>query len=70
MAQVMLEADKGEEEEEEKNEVNKYILHQKDFSSFTNLEFLSFVTNATKKIIREIFYQHQFSQQKFYNMER
>ena len=27
---VMLEADKGEEKEEEKNEVNRYILHQKD----------------------------------------
>ena len=37
MAQVMLEADKD--EEEEKNEVKKYILHQKDFSSFTNLSF-------------------------------
>ena len=30
-AQVMLKADKGEEKEEEKNEVNRYILHQKDF---------------------------------------
>ena len=50
MAQVMLEADKGEEKEVEKNEVKKYILHQKDFSFFTNLEFLSFVTNATKKL--------------------
>ena len=50
MAQAMLEADKGDEEEEEKNEVKKYILHQKDFSFFTNLEFSSFVTNATKKL--------------------
>ena len=32
MTQVMLEADKGQEEEEEKIEVKKYILHQKDFS--------------------------------------
>ena len=47
MAQVMLEA---EEEKEEKNEAKKYILQQKDFSSFTNLEFSSFVTNATKKL--------------------
>ena len=31
MAQVLLEADKSEEEEEEKNEVKRYILHQKDF---------------------------------------
>ena len=30
-AQVMLEADKGEEKVEGKNEVNRYILHQKDF---------------------------------------
>ena len=30
--QVMLEADKGEEKEEEKNEVNiHFFLHQKDF---------------------------------------
>ena len=51
MAQVMLEADRGEEEEEE--EVKKYILHQKDFSSFTNLEFSSFVTNAIKKLFAQ-----------------
>ena len=36
-AQVMIEADKGEEKEEEKNEVNRYILHQKDFFSIYKL---------------------------------
>ena len=56
----MLEADKGEEEEQEKNEVKKYILHQKDFSSFTNLEFSSFVTNATKKLFARFFINTNF----------
>lgn len=45
MAQVMLEADKGEEEE---NKLKRYILHQNDFSSFTNIEFSSFVTPGRK----------------------
>ena len=43
MAQVMLEADKG--EEEEINEVKGYNLHQKYVFSFTNLEFSSFQKN-------------------------
>lgn len=48
IAQVMLEADKGEEEEEETNQLKRYILHQNDFSSFTNIEFSSFITPGTK----------------------
>ncbi|KAJ4442381.1 hypothetical protein ANN_03967 [Periplaneta americana] len=38
MAQVILEADEGEEEKEE-NQLKSYILQQNDFSSFTNIEF-------------------------------
>lgn len=53
MAQVMLEADKGEEEEEEENKLKRYILHQNDFSSFTNIEFSSFVTPGTKLSSRD-----------------
>lgn len=48
MAQVMLEADKSEEQEEDKNQLKRYILHQKDFPSFTNIEFSSFVTPSSK----------------------
>lgn len=48
MAQIMLEADKSEEEEEDKNQLKRYILQQKDFSSFTNIEFSSFVTPSSK----------------------
>ena len=49
MAQVMLEVDKGEDqEEEEENQQKRYILHQNDFSSFKNNDFSSFVTPVTK----------------------
>ncbi|KAJ4433335.1 hypothetical protein ANN_15594 [Periplaneta americana] len=43
MAQVILE-----EEKEEENQLKSYILQQNDFSSFTNIEFSSFVTPGTK----------------------
>jgi hypothetical protein len=54
MAQVMLEADKdeGNEENEETNPVRRYILHQNDFASFTNIEFTSFVTPGTKTFFK------------------
>lgn len=45
MAQIMLKADKDEQEE---NQLKRYILHQNDFSSFTKIEFSSFVTPCTK----------------------
>ncbi|KAJ4427446.1 hypothetical protein ANN_25069 [Periplaneta americana] len=48
MAQVILEANEGEEEKEEENQLKSYILQQNDFSSFTNIEFSSFVTPSTK----------------------
>ena len=46
MAQVLL--DKDEEAEEEKNQVKRYILPKKDFSSFPNIKFPSLLTPGTK----------------------
>ena len=46
MAQVLL--DKVEEAEEEKNQVKRYILLEKDFSSFPNIKFPSLMTPGTK----------------------
>ena len=54
MAQIILEAGKGEEEEEENNQLKRYILHQNDFSSFTNIEFSSFVSPGTKTIFMRL----------------
>lgn len=44
---AMREADKVEVEEFEKYELKRYILHQNDISSFTNIEFSFFVTPGT-----------------------
>lgn len=46
MAQVLLNQD--EEEEEERVEVKRYILPEKHFSSFPNVEFTSLLTPGTK----------------------
>lgn len=48
MAQVMLKTDIGEKEKKEKNQLKRYIQNKNDFSSFRNIEFLSFVTPGTK----------------------
>ena len=52
-----------------KNQLKRYILHQNDFPSFTNIEFTSFVTPGTKAFFK-IFYQHRFPRQRPFNMER
>lgn len=41
MPRVMLKTDIGEKEEEGKNQLKRYIQNKNDFSSFTNIEFLS-----------------------------
>ena len=46
MAQVLLDKDK--EAEEEKNQVKRYILPEKDVSSFPNIKFPSLLTPGTK----------------------
>ena len=46
MAQVLL--DRDEEAEEEKNQVKRYILPKKDFSSFPNIKLSSLLTPGTK----------------------
>ena len=46
MAQVLL--DKDEEATEKKNQVKRYILPEKDFSSFPNNEFPSLLTPGTR----------------------
>lgn len=41
MPRVMLKTDLGEQEEEGKNQLKRYIRNKNYFSSFTNIEFLS-----------------------------
>lgn len=56
MAQVILEADKHNEEEEDKNKLKRSLLHQNDFFvSFTNIEFSSFVTPGIKTFFARFF---------------
>lgn len=63
IAQLMLEADKDEEEKEVKNQLKRYILHQNDFSSsYINIDLSSFVTPGKKIFLHEIFDQRLFPQ--------
>lgn len=52
MARAILEADNNGEDEEEKHQVKRYILHQTDISSFAEIEFTSFVTPSTKTFFK------------------
>ena len=67
MAQVFL--DKDEEAEEEKNQVKRYILPEKDFSSFPNIKFPSLLTPGTKTFFNRFSLSTDFLNQKPFSME-
>ena len=67
MAQVLL--DRDEEAEEEKNQVKRYILPKKDFSSFPNIKFPSLLTPGKKTFFNRFSSQHRFSEQRPFSME-